>query len=60
MILPYIHKFYFVDLLASFFPPSPALEPIQIQFRPGPRVPNQLMRRWWATVPEEIPEGSVE
>jgi hypothetical protein len=33
------------------FPPSPASKPIQIQFRPGPKVPNQLMSRWRVMVP---------
>jgi hypothetical protein len=32
------------------FPPSPASKLTQIQFWPGPGVPNQLMTRWWVTV----------
>jgi hypothetical protein len=32
------------------FPPSLASKLIQIQFQPRPRVPNQLMSRWWVTV----------
>jgi hypothetical protein len=38
------------QVLNSFFPPSSASKPIQIQFRPGPRVLSQLMIRWWLTV----------